>query len=79
MPRELTMDEMVEQYKTNFRGALQRLADRLEIPKSMVMEFDFDPVEEDGKTRLYVRRPSDNKGWVFEKDTGWQDLPVSVA
>lgn len=72
--RHLSLDEMVEQFKTNFRGALQALADRLGVPKSEVMQFDFDPVQEDdGVTRLYATRMSGGR-WVYEKDRGWSEL-----
>ena len=75
MARMLTLDEMVEQYKTNFRGALQALADLLGVPKGDVGMFDFDPVEEDdGTATLYAMRPRDGARWRYRKTEGWISL-----
>lgn len=80
MSRELTLDEMIVQYKTNFRGALRALAEMLGVEKPKVMEFNFDPIEEDdGRTRLYATHPNDGRRWVFEKAIGWQDLPPGTT
>lgn len=75
MSKTLTLDEMAEQFKTHWRGALQKLADQLGVEKKVLMGWDFDPIEEeDGSTFLFATRPDDGKRWVYQKETGWKDV-----